>query len=101
VGLGVALALTSGSRCDDTECLSYLLVPLLLEPMGVALGTHLGNQRRGSVGLDVLLSFLTLGVGLGIDSNLDGGTGGLGLAFVGAGQLAAVVITERATGRRR
>jgi len=101
VGVGLAVALASESGCYEADCLGYLLVPLLLEPVGMALGTHLGNQRRGSFSLDVLLSFLTLGVGFGIDANSDSGAGGPGLALVAVLQLTAVVITERATGRRR
>jgi hypothetical protein len=102
LGLGVGVLVLSGCDLEGSDCLGPLILLAALEPVGMALGAHVGDRRRGSLGLDILVSFLTGGIGLVLGEL--GTTRGIGegneYLFAGAAQLGAVVITEVITGRR-
>lgn len=70
---------------------------------GMALGVHLGNDRRGSFALDVLTGAAVWGLGIGIAAATDWNEPVTWTAFIGVpiGQLAATVAVEQAVGRSR
>lgn len=71
---------------------------------GMALGVHLGNHRRGNLGLDFLTAGAVWGLGIGIALDwFDAKDTAVNLAFVTIpiAQLAATVAVERAVGRAR
>ncbi|HSH75086.1 MAG TPA: hypothetical protein VLA09_05365 [Longimicrobiales bacterium] len=99
-GTAIGLGLVLNSDCYESECIPLLLVPLVLEPVGMALGTHLGNRGRGSLPRDLLVSALALGAGLWMGEALASRTGEDGaLAVAFALQLVAVVWSERSSSR--
>ena len=73
--------------------------------LGLAVGAHLGNRRRGNFPLDVLTSGAVWGVGYALmRSFADNGDGGgvlLTAIVLPPTQLVATVLVERATGRSR
>jgi hypothetical protein len=103
LGLGVGVLVFSGCDLEGSDCFGPLLLVAALEPLGVAFGAHVGNRRRGSLGLDILMSFLVGGIGVAVDelATTRGFGEGKEYLFSGAAQLGAVVITEVMTGRRR
>ncbi len=73
--------------------------------LGLAVGAHLGNRRRGSIALDLLTSGAVWGVGYGLmhsfaDSGDDAGVL-LTAIVLPPTQLLATVVVERASGRSR
>jgi len=73
--------------------------------MGLAVGAHLGNRRRGSFPLDVLTSGAVWGVGYALMSSFANDGDGAGVVLTAImlppTQLVATVLVERATGRSR
>ena len=72
---------------------------------GLAVGMHLGNNRRGNFPLDWLTSVGLWGVGIGIVLAMDDGvsSGGQGAVLIAipVTQFALTLAVERATGRSR
>lgn len=100
VGLGIA------SNCQGSYC---QIPPILLGAeaggaFGVALGAHLGNRGRGSLGLDCLVSAGVWGVGI-VTLALSGGWEPPGTTIVAVAipiaQVAATVLTEQLVGHAR
>ena len=73
--------------------------------MGLAVGAHLGNRRRGSFPLDVLTSGAVWGVGYALMSSFANDGDGAGVVLTAImlppTQLVATVLVERATGHSR
>jgi hypothetical protein len=73
--------------------------------MGLAVGAHLGNHRRGSFPLDVLTSGAVWGVGYALMSSFANKGDGAGVLITAIAlpptQLLATVLVERAIGRSR
>src|SRR6266571_5161210 len=73
--------------------------------MGLAVGAHLGNRRRGSFPLDVLTSGAVWGVGYALMSSFADDGDGAGVVITAIAlpptQLLATVLVERAIGRSR
>jgi hypothetical protein len=73
--------------------------------LGLAVGAHLGNRRRGSFPLDLLTSGAVWGVGYALMSSFadDGDAAGVLLTAIvlPPTQLLATVLVERATGHSR
>ena len=73
--------------------------------LGLALGAHLGNRRRGNFLLDVVASGAVWGVGYGLIRSFadrDDGTGvALTAILLPPTQLLTTVLVERASGRAR
>ncbi|MEN8144183.1 MAG: hypothetical protein ABFS14_04455 [Gemmatimonadota bacterium] len=101
----IAAADASGGDCEDLSCLEAgFYGGALLGTFGVALGAHLGNRRRGNLGLDFATAAGIWGLGIG-PLLLGGDTGGDGAAilFV-AVPIAQVLVTaavDRSVGRKR
>jgi uncharacterized membrane protein len=85
----------SGEWCDLG---ATALGALIGETAGVTVGAHLGNRRRGNVGLDLLAAAGMTTLGVIVLSRNDNSSAGELLLLVGA-QVGATVATERATGR--
>ncbi len=70
---------------------------------GMALGVHLGNQRRGNLALDFLTGAAIWGAGIGIAvaSGWDAQVTRVALVTIPLAQLAGTVVVERAIGRSR
>jgi len=71
--------------------------------LGLALGVHLGNRRRGSFALDFLTGAAVWGAGIGLAAVSDWDDTVVWTAFVlvPIAQLASTVAVERAVGRSR
>ena len=73
--------------------------------LGLALGAHLGNRRRGNFLLDLLASGAVWGAGYGLMSSSAGRGGDTGVVVTAIllppTQLLATVLVERASGRSR
>jgi len=73
--------------------------------LGLAVGAHLGNHRRGSFALDVLTSGAVWGLGYALMSSFadNGDDAGVVLTAIALPptQLVATVLVERASGRSR
>ena len=70
--------------------------------LGMALGVHLGNSRRGSFLKDCFVGALVWGVGMGIVvASRNQAAFGVALLAVPAAQLAAMVAVERKAGTAR
>ncbi len=90
--------------CEDLGCLEAPFYgAALLGTIGVAVGAHLGNGRRGNLGLDLLTSAGIWGLGIGpIIASQSGDD--LAVAMFLAVPIVQVLLTtevERATGRAR
>lgn len=103
VGLGVGMVPVAACDFEGSDCIGSLALLAALEPVGMALGAHIGNRKRGSLVLDVLVSLAAAGLVLTIEegSSPRGVDTGGDLLMAGAVQFGAVVLTERATGRHR
>ena len=87
-----------GSSADCSElCADIILGALIGETVGVALGAHVLDDARGSLGADLLVSTGVMVAGLGLAS-LDSGDEFLYAAMIG--QVIAVAITEVRTSPR-
>lgn len=84
-------------NCDDPGLVGAVYGALIGETMGLATGAHLGNGRRGNLGLDVLVSAGTAVLGVAM---LSGGDGSALLALPVV-QLVAVAVTETSVGRSK
>lgn len=73
------------------------------ETLGMALGIHIGNRRRGSFALDIVTATLISGTGIGVAyaSDWDNEVTLLALVAVPIAQLIGVTLLERAVGRKR
>lgn len=73
--------------------------------LGLAVGAHLGNQRRGSFALDLLTSGVVWGAGYALMSSFANDGDGAGVLLTAIilppTQLVATVLVERASGRSR
>ena len=73
--------------------------------LGVAVGAHLGNRRRGSVALDVLTSGAVWGLGYAVMRSFADKSDEAGMVLTAIvlppTQLVATVLVERAIGRSR
>jgi hypothetical protein len=71
--------------------------------LGMALGVHLGNGRRGSLALDFLTGAAVWGAGIGIAaaSDWDGTVSGVAFVTVPIVQFVSTIVVERAIGRSR
>ena len=73
--------------------------------LGVAVGAHLGNRRRGSFALDVLTSGAVWGLGYAVMHSFANNSDDAGLVLTAIvlppTQLVATVLVERARGRSR
>lgn len=71
--------------------------------VGLGVGVHLGNRRRGSLPLDVLTGAAIWGAGIGTVNATDANETGMWVAFVAVpiAQLASAIAVERAVGRAR
>jgi hypothetical protein len=69
--------------------------------LGMAVGVHLGNRRRGNLALDFMTGAAIWIAGIAVVSSSDWDEGVTKIAFVAipAGQLAGTVAVERAVGR--
>lgn len=99
-GFGVGVAIRESSSGSGASFVP-IFAPVLVESIGVALGTHLGNGRRGSVAGDLLVSVLGGGLAYALDEAMTTGGAGEGHDFLWAlpVQVVGVVLTERITGR--
>jgi hypothetical protein len=93
--------LAEGSTCESDRCgLEEVFTGALVgEVVGIGLGAHVGNGRRGSALAPVAASLGVLLVA-GVVENQGGLPDGT-LIFVPMMQIAAAVITETAVGRAR
>jgi hypothetical protein len=95
--IGLALDPDDGGEWDGV--FAALTGGFIGEIVGMPLGTHLSNGRKGSFLADLGISALMGLAGLGVLALADGSTGGV---VAGAGlQLIGVVLTERSTARKR
>ena len=103
VGLGVGLLPAAACDLEGSDCIGALVLLAAAESVGMALGAHLGNGRRGSFALDWLVAVVSGAAVLAIEENTAtrGVDNGGQILLAGVVQLGAVVLTERATGRRR
>jgi len=71
--------------------------------LGMALGVHLGNHRRGNFALDFLTGAAVWGAGIGVAAATHWDTGVTWAAFITIpiAQLATTVAVERGTGRSK
>lgn len=91
-----------GGGLDLCGVAGTLLGGFVGEAFGLALGTHLGNARRGNFGLDVLTSFAAAGAGIGVVASRDAPDPEP--VVIGAAvllQLASTVAVELLSGRSR
>lgn len=85
-------------HCDDPGLRGVLWGAAIGESVGLAIGAHVGNGRRGNLALDLLAS---AGVGAaGIATIVLAGNNGTGLLLIPVAQLATVALAELAVGRR-
>jgi hypothetical protein len=92
-----------GEICGDDPCGLYtgILGSLVGEAIGLPLGVHLANRRRGSFPLDLLTSLASVAAGVTVMAGIDPDYGGtVALAATPIVQLVATIAVERATGRR-
>ncbi|MEP7029109.1 MAG: hypothetical protein ABI960_10975 [Candidatus Eisenbacteria bacterium] len=94
---GLALGYAGNPNTQDIS-VGAIAGFVLGEMIGVPLGAHLGNGRRGNFAGDLGISVLTGLAGIGLGS-LDSGGGAYLLGA--AGQIALTIANERATARRR
>ena len=100
----VGLALTSGCQGDDYCGLEGFLIGAAVGgTLGMAVGVHLGNDRRGSFPLDFLTGAGIWGIGIGAAALTDWDDTATLIAAIGVPivQLLGTVAVERATGRSR
>ncbi len=98
------LAATSGCTGDDyCGARGFLIGAAVGGTLGMALGVHLGNDRRGSLPLDMLTGAAVWGIGIGGAALSDWDDTVTFIAAIGVPivQLLTTVAVERATGRSR
>jgi hypothetical protein len=93
---GALIADQGSESSDDLSALGGAIAGFYIgEPLGVALGTHIGNGSQGSFAGDLAISFLTGIVGTAIAVGLQAPG-----VVIGAGlQLTATALIERRTAR--
>ncbi len=115
VGLGLAGWAAGGftasylaKDCSDHEddycqLTAFLIGAAVGGTFGMALGVHVGNDRRGSLALDFLSGALVWGTGIGLAwaTGWDEEVTTAAAITVPIAQLAVTVLVERATGRSR
>jgi hypothetical protein len=83
-------------HCDDPGLMGVLWGAAIGESVGLAVGAHVGNGRRGNLGEDLVASLGMGAVGIAVAF----GVGEAGLLFVPVVQVVAVATTELTAGRR-
>jgi len=100
----VGIALSSGCQGDEYCGLEGFLIGAAVGgTLGMAIGVHLGNDRRGSLPLDFLTGAGIWGIGIGAAAISDWDDTVTAIAAIGVpiAQLLGTVAVERATGRSR
>jgi len=112
IGLGAAGFFVGGltgwalaNDCSGEMCAAgpFLLGAAAGGTLGLALGAHLGNHRRGNLALDFLTGAAVWGAGLGIvaATGWDETAATAAAVTVPIVQLVGTVVVERAVGRSR
>jgi hypothetical protein len=114
-GLGAAGFVLGGlagygiARAGDDYCEDWCGFPEAMlgaavgGTLGMALGVHLGNKRRGSFALDFLVGALVWGAGIGVVALSDGDetVGTIAAITIPVAQLAGTIWVERSVGQKR
>lgn len=79
---------------------AFMVSFLVLEPLGVAVGAHVGNKSRGRLGQTILSSYGSLVLGSLVVSVLASDSGGAGI-LVPIIQIGGTVATEHSTANRK